>query len=166
MLATQKRGLLLGRRRFAAFEKSSIVAAVSFVFVAAKIVPPCKNTDMNCYNWVAEEPERCVSDEMIAKECKRACGTCEGRPDDVDESERGGDAADASTPLVSEYDIRRLPPHLHKIAFVSGAPLLAAFSQRSDFAARRRLAIGVSGQSLFSRHVRKERTVRRECKIV
>ncbi|KAI6242403.1 hypothetical protein M3Y99_00225700 [Aphelenchoides fujianensis] len=49
--------------------------------VYTKILPPCENKDMNCYTWVAEKPERCTEDEIVHKDCKRACGICEGMPE-------------------------------------------------------------------------------------
>ncbi|KAI6171491.1 hypothetical protein M3Y99_02002500 [Aphelenchoides fujianensis] len=71
--------------------------------VYTKILPPCENKDMNCYTWVAEKPERCTEDEIVHKDCKRACGICEGMPE-----------------VDSKYDIKSLPNHLHKVAFLLG----------------------------------------------
>jgi hypothetical protein len=50
-----------------------------------KILPKCEDKDMNCYVWVAENSTRCEDDEIVNKDCKKACGICEGMPS-VEES--------------------------------------------------------------------------------
>lgn len=64
----------------------SLLLISSASLIWAKIFPKCEDKDMNCYVWVAESPEKCEDDEIVVKDCKKACGICEGMPD-VDPSE-------------------------------------------------------------------------------
>ncbi|KAI6204270.1 hypothetical protein M3Y94_00653400 [Aphelenchoides besseyi] len=97
-------GLGIRRREMSLIRRLTISTFLFFLpFVYTRIPPKCENRDMNCYQWVSENPERCTEDEIVAKDCKKACGTCEGQIE-----------------VDPKYDIRVLPPHLHKIAFLVG----------------------------------------------
>lgn len=36
----------------------------------------CFDRDMNCYGWVADDPMRCEMDEVLTKDCRKACQLC------------------------------------------------------------------------------------------
>lgn len=69
---------------------SAVILVVHLALTTAKIANACKNSDMNCATWVAESPDRCKSDELVAKECRLACGTCDGARAQVEERECRG----------------------------------------------------------------------------
>ena len=56
---------------------------------------------MNCYFWVAENPDKCETDKIISTECQRACRIC-------------------GPEVEREYDLKRVPKNLQKIAFLIG----------------------------------------------
>uniref|UniRef100_A0AC34FB19 ShKT domain-containing protein n=1 Tax=Panagrolaimus sp. ES5 TaxID=591445 RepID=A0AC34FB19_9BILA len=68
---------------------------------------------MNCYFWVAENSERCESDEIVSTDCQKACQTC-------------------GTKIPPEYDLKRVPESLYKVAFLIGK-WRSEFGGKADF---------------------------------
>ncbi|CAD5208902.1 unnamed protein product [Bursaphelenchus xylophilus] len=92
-----------------------LIILLTFPFNVWPKIEKCLDKDMNCYTWVAESPERCQIDELIMKDCKKACGNC------------------SETYEVEEkYDIKNLAPSLHKIAFLVGI-WRSEFGGKADF---------------------------------
>ena len=72
----------------------------------------CLDKDMNCYFWVAENADRCDKDEIVSTDCKKSCQTCGKVP--------------------PEYDLKKVPPNLHKVAFLIGK-WRSEFGGKADF---------------------------------
>ncbi|KAI1714550.1 THAP domain-containing protein 4 [Ditylenchus destructor] len=77
----------------------------------------CIDRDMNCYVWVAKEPQKCLNDENVVKFCKRSCQDC---------------GNDTVLDIDPKYDIRNVPENLQKIAFLIGQ-WKSEFGGKADF---------------------------------
>lgn len=76
----------------------------------------CRDTDMNCFVWVAKEQSKCDEDEYFKKHCQRSCNNCGSQSD----------------PIEERYNMRRVPPSLQHIAFLIGR-WRSDFGGKADF---------------------------------
>uniref|UniRef100_A0A7E4W442 THAP4_heme-bd domain-containing protein n=1 Tax=Panagrellus redivivus TaxID=6233 RepID=A0A7E4W442_PANRE len=88
-----------------------------FLTLAVARIDKCRDKLMDCYHWVASNPERCETGDnstgLTIEDCEKACQKC-------------------GPPVPEEYDLKKVPPNLHKVAFLVGK-WRSEFGGKADF---------------------------------
>ncbi|KAL3069697.1 hypothetical protein niasHS_015931 [Heterodera schachtii] len=107
--------------------------------------PPkkCQDIDMNCFTWVAENPDSCEQDTEVLRLCRRSCQMC-GKNYTVEVPDNE---------VEEMYDIRRVPAHLQRLAFLIGR-WQSDFGGKADFPTIPRFTYGEKLDFSVSTHLK------------